>query len=386
MAIDYKKELENATRSMILVHDPDLLIKMILQMVVQKVGLDHASILLPDKGSDTYILAVSRGSLSSRMPIGLARMDKDDPLVYFFRKRKDKLVLNDGALIYEEAKKFLKKGDVKPDLRQILEQTLYQMDILETHACVPGYFRDELLGLLLLGKKKDGKRFVQDELNFFIALTSTVVMAIRNAQLFEELKLELNKKRQLFTRIIIALAAAIEAKDSYTHGHTMRVTNLSLDIAKRLAQKNKKLFNKEFLEDLYIASLLHDVGKIGISEFILNKEGPLTDEERLRIREHPLIGATILQPIKELRNSILGVKYHHERYDGLGYPEGLKGDQIPSIASIISVADTFDVITTDRPYRSRLTEEEAIAEVKRVSGTQLNPQVTGALFDICSNS
>jgi len=178
------------------------------------------------------------------------------------------------------------------------------------------------------------------------------------------------------------LAATIEAKDRYTHGHTTRVTNLSLNIAERLRQKNKKTINEKFLEHLHIASLLHDIGKIGVPEFILNKKGDLTVGERNRIKEHPMIGATILQPLRELDVPMLGVKHHHERFDGTGYPDGLKGEQIPLIASIISVADTFDAMTTDRPYRSRLSEGDAIKEIMRVSGRQLDPHIASTFVEL----
>lgn len=382
MSIDYKKELEAIAKSMILVHDPALLIKIIARMVVQKVKINHASILLHDITKDTYILNISHGSLRSKIPVGLARMDKDDPLIHFFREGKHKLLFNKEMILYEEAEKKLSKANIDNSLRQLLKQVLSQMEILETVTCIPSYFRDELFGILLLGAKFNGRQFAQEELDFFVALASNMAMALRNAQLFKELESELDKKRQLFIRITMALAAAIEAKDNYTHGHTTRVTNLSLEIAKKLSQKNKKIFNNKFIESLHIASLLHDIGKIGIPEYILNKKGELTIGERNKIKRHPVIGVLILKPIKELDESILGVKYHHERYDGLGYPDGLKGEQIPLIASIISVADSFDAMTTDRPYRPALYKDNAVREIKRLRGLQFNPLVVDIFIEL----
>ena len=381
MAIDYKKELESAAKGMILVHEPDTLIKMIVRMMVQKVKVSHAGILLHHQDRDTYILTVSRGATGLKIPAGFARMDTDNPLVRFFREKIDKQILNDGTVVYEEAKKLLSKN-IGAEAKQLLKGTLYQMEIFEAAVCISSYFREDLLGVLLLGEKKNGRKFAQDELDFFAALASDVAMAIRNALLFKELELELDRKHRLFIHTTVALAAAIDAKDHYTHGHTARVTNLSLEIARRLAQKNKEVSNEKFLEHLHIASLLHDIGKIGIPESILNKEGPLNEEERKKMQEHPVLGTTILQPIKELEDAILGVRYHHEKYDGTGYPEGLKGNQIPLIASIISVADTFDAMTTDRPYRRGLSKEEAVKELERVSGRQLDPEVTKALVEL----
>jgi len=386
MPINYKKELETAAKGMILIHEPNLLIKMILRMFIQKLKVNHASILLHDKDKDAYILTDSGGSLRSSIPIGLARMDKDDALIRFFREHRDKLLFKTGILNYLELKKLLDKPNIENKLRYLLEQVAYQMGLLETMACIPCYFGEELLGIILLGKKKNKRNFTQEDSRFFVALASNVTMAIRNAQLFKELELELDKKKQLFIRLTFALTAAIEAKDLYTHGHTTRVTNLSLEIAKRISQIRKKEFNRNFFEELHIASLLHDIGKIGIPESILNKNGPLTDEEIKIIREHPLIGVNILQPIKELGESVMGVKYHHERHDGKGYPEGLKGDDIPIIAAIIAVADSFDAMTSDRPYRRHMPEEEALAEIKRLSGLQFNPLVATAFINLCSEN
>jgi HD-GYP domain-containing protein (c-di-GMP phosphodiesterase class II) len=381
MRIDYKKELESAAKTMILVHEAGLLIKMIVRMIVQKAKVTHAGILLHDPQRHSYVLTVSRGAKGLRIPEGFARMDADNALIRFFSERVDKKLLNDGVFVYREAKRLLNKNIGRQN-KELLKKALYQMEIFEAVAAIPAYFRNELLGVLLLGRKKSGKEFKKEELDFFVALASDVAMAIRNAQLFKELELELEKEHRLFIHTTIALAAAIDAKDHYTHGHTSRVTTFSLEIAKKMMQKDKRVFNDKFLEHLHIAGLLHDIGKIGIPEAILNKNGPLDNEEQKRMKEHPLVGATILNPIKELENAILGVKYHHEKYDGSGYPEGLKGKDIPLLAAIIAVADTFDAMTTDRPYRRGLTKDEAVQEIKRVSGTQLNPQVAEAFAEL----
>lgn len=382
MAIDYKKELETVARRMILVHDPDLLIRMIVRTIVQKVKVAHASILLNHKEKNIYTVTVSRGSLKSKIPVELVHIDKENPLVIFFKENKDKLLFNDRVVVYGEVKKNLRKGNINIDLKRLLEQVLYQMDIFDTTLAIPINFREELLGVLLLGSKNSGLKFNRQELDFFIALASNLAMAIRNTQLFKELESELEKKHQLFIRTTIALAAAIEAKDNYTHGHTTRVANLSLEIAKKIGSPNKKSLDEKFLESLHFASLLHDIGKIGIPEYILNKRGELTLGEKNKIKEHPLIGVAILKPIKELQDTLLGVKYHHERYDGLGYPEGLKGEQIPLIASIIAVADSFDAMITERPYRPALDRLQAVSEIKRLRCRQFNPQVTDAFIEL----
>jgi HD-GYP domain-containing protein (c-di-GMP phosphodiesterase class II) len=383
MAIDYKKELESAARNMIFVHDPDLLIKMIVRMMVDKARIAHASFFLHNKEKQGYLLTVSRGSLHKKIPLDLVCIDKDDVLIRFFRDHKSSFIFGREALLLSEAKLALKGTKLKPEAKQQLAQVLYQMELLEAVVCIPSYFRDELLGILLLGKKNNGKKFIDEELDFFVALNSNVAMAIRNAQLFKQLEYELDRKHQLFIRTTIALAAAIEAKDHYTHGHTSRVTNLSMEIAQRMGMKAKKNFDVKFLENLHISSLLHDIGKIGVPEHILNKRDSLTVGERNRIKEHPMIGVNILKSIKELEGAVSGVRYHHERFDGRGYPEGLKGDQIPLIASIITVADSFDAMSTDRPYRAALSKTVVINEIRHLSGQQFSPTVTDSFLELC---
>jgi putative nucleotidyltransferase with HDIG domain len=308
-------------------------------------------------------------------------MDSDNPLIRFFKERKDKSFFKDGALVYEQVRRLLNKN-VGAKNKESLRKLLYQLEIFAADICIPSYFSSDLLGILLLGKKKSGKRFASDEIDFFVALASDVTMAIKNAQLFKELNLELYKKQRLFIHTTIALAAAIDAKDHYTHGHTTRVTNISMEIARRLIKNRKRIFNKELLEDLNIAALLHDIGKIGVPESILKKEGPLNDEEIKKMQKHTLIGAAILNPIKELKEPILGVKYHHEKYDGTGYPDGLKGDQIPLIASIISVADVFDAMVTDRPYRKALPKEKVKEIIKEESGRHFSPLIAATFIEL----
>lgn len=383
MPIDYKKELENTARNMIFVHDPDSLIKLIVRIIVSKAKITHASFFLYNKEKQGYLLTVSKGSLGKKIPLDLICIDKDDVLIRFFKERKSTLIFGREALVYSESEIALKNAKLKPEIKRQLAQVLYQMELLDAAVCIPGYFRDELLGFLLLGKKQVGKGFVGEELDFFAALNSNVAMAIKNAQLFKELEYELERKHQLFVRTTIAFAAAIEAKDHYTHSHTSRVTNISIEIAHRIGRKSKRNLDAKFFENLHIASLLHDIGKIGVPEYILNKRSGLTIGERNRIKEHPMIGVGILKPIKELEGSLLGVRYHHERFDGKGYPEGLKGEQIPLVAAIISVADSFDAMTTDRPYRLALNKADAINEIRHLGGQQFCPRVTDTFLELC---
>lgn len=194
---------------------------------------------------------------------------------------------------------------------------------------------------------------------------------------------ELNQKnqqlRQIFLRTIESLALSLEAKDRYTNGHSRRVAKFCEIIADKA-----KLSHAEN-EDLKLAGLLHDIGKIGISEKVLNKPGKLTEEEYNHIKEHPLVGAKILQPLEGIENIIDNIKYHHERFDGRGYPYKLKGKQIPLGARIIACADTFDAMTTNRPYRKALAHEVALEEIKKASGSQLDPDIGKIFFELGKN-
>ena len=252
-------------------------------------------------------------------------------------------------------------------------------------ACIPGFFRDTLIFALLLGGKTDGTDFTYEELGFLSVLSSDVVMAIQNARLFQDLDDQLLKNKKLFLQTVFALSQAIEAKDHYTQGHTERVTHYALILAEELKLLGgiSGMNAKKFFENLRISSLLHDIGKIGVPEAILNKNGQLEEWERKEINKHPLVGAGILNKIDEFYEPLVGVKYHHERYDGSGYPEGLKEDKIPLVARIIAVADTFDAMTTDRPYRKGMSRDEAMRVIEKEKNKQFDPAIVEAFLIAC---
>jgi len=381
MAVNYKKELERAARNMILVHKPQTLIRLILRTIIRKVRVQHAGILLYERSRDSYIVTITRGKVGAKIPAGLVRLDAASPIIRFFVDRSHASLVHSGGLLMSRINSLLKDKTLFVGLEEVEKLLLavkFQMKSFEAVVTVPCYHQDTLLGVLMLGEKKNHKAFKREEIDFFVALASDVAMALKNAFLFEDLQLEIERNRRLFFETTRALSAAIDAKDHYTRGHTARVTQYSIAIARKMMDQEEGPWDAQFLERLHIASLLHDIGKIGVPEQILNKKGPLTPEERLIINEHSLIGAMILEPIKDLDAVIGGVKYHHEHYDGGGYPEGLKGEDIPPIAAVIAVADSFDAMTTDRPYRAAMTRDQAAMELERCSGSQFNPKVVRA--------
>ena len=384
--IDYKKELESASKSMILVHDPHTLIKLIVRMIVRKVQVKHAGMILYDPAKDAYVLTISRGESGVKIPPGFARFNKENPIIKLFTLKEFKdLPPNRSALMSSDLQTMLWKESVISnghETKELLNKVSEQMRMFNAVACVPAYFQDALLAVLLLGEKQDNTIFDQEELDFFSALASDTAMAIKNAQLFEDLKKEAQRYRQLFLNTTIALTSAIEAKDEYTRGHTERVTQYALLIAHQMNSNGSAHFHQQFFENLQIAGLMHDVGKIGIPESILGKAGKLTEEETQKMRQHTLRGVEIVKHIVEYKDCIDGIKYHHERYDGKGYPSGLKGEDIPMPAAILAVADTFDAMTSDRPYRKGLSKEIAIGEIKKNAGVQFNPVVVRAIVEL----
>jgi len=182
------------------------------------------------------------------------------------------------------------------------------------------------------------------------------------------------KIRVSFLSAITALAYALEAKDKYTSGHSQRVAEVSVAIAKELGMP------QDSIDKIRLAGLVHDIGKIGVKESILNKAGKLTDEEYQHIKSHCEAGEHILIPIVEDEEILKTVRHHHERYDGRGYPDGLSGEQIPLGARILAVADAYDAMTSERPYREAMSDETACIEIERCKGIQFDPRVVDAFL------
>ncbi len=182
------------------------------------------------------------------------------------------------------------------------------------------------------------------------------------------------KIRTSFLSAITALAYALEAKDRYTGGHSQRVAGITVAIAVSLG------LPQENIDKIKLAGLIHDVGKIGVRESVLNKPGRLNDEEMKHIQKHPEIGERLLAPVAEDEEILRWVRHHHERYDGTGYPDRAGGDRIPLGARILAVADAFEAMISERPYRSAMTEKAALAEIERGAGAQFDPMIAEVLL------
>jgi len=231
--------------------------------------------------------------------------------------------------------------------------------------CVPLIVNGRTVGVIQVLNRKSGEGFVREDLGRLEALAAQVAIALDNAILYEE-------RRRTFLYLTETLAEVIEHRDVYTGGHVHRVVTYSLAAGRGLD------LDAGALDTLRLSATLHDVGKIGIEDRILNKKGKLTAREESRMHEHVTIGAQILGGAPFLRPAVPGVRHHHERYDGTGYPDGLRGEGIPLAARIIAVADTYDAMTTDRPYRKGLSSRKALQELVRCSGSQFCPRTVAA--------
>ncbi len=222
--------------------------------------------------------------------------------------------------------------------------------------------RETMLGVIQVCNKKGNSSYSYEDMDLLKILGSQIAFVIQNAELFNNLE-------KAYLDTLSALTNAIDAKDSYTRGHSDRVTELSVRLAKEAKVENTDL------EKIRLGGMLHDIGKIGIPENILNKPGRLDDHEFEVIKSHPVMGVSILGGVEFLQNVVPIIKHHHERYDGNGYPDKLKGADIPFLARIVSIADTYDAMTTNRPYRKALTIEESLKEIERCKGTQFDPEL-----------
>ena len=244
-------------------------------------------------------------------------------------------------------------------------------DVFKTRAilAVPLVAHGAVIGVLQLLNPVGRDRFSEDDLRRMRLFAAILAHPLQNARLYAA-------RRRQFLETVIAWAEAIERKDPYTGGHVRRVMSYSVLLGEEIG------LSREELEELWLSATLHDVGKIFVKDEILGKPSALDPAEREIMNRHPVDGAEILASISDLRRVLPGVRNHHERLDGRGYPDGLSGDEIPLLARIIAVADTYDAMTTSRPYRPGLPPERAAAEIEKGAGSQFCPVVAAAFARI----
>lgn len=233
----------------------------------------------------------------------------------------------------------------------------------------PIYIKDGNIGFMAFFRDKSRRFFTAYEKKLLSIVDNNIASTIEVLRLYDNL-------RELYLNTVKALAAAIDAKDPYTHGHSFRVAKYSMAIAKKMG------YDEERISDIEIAGYMHDIGKIGILDTVLNKAGKLTDEEYREIKRHPHLTYKILEPIKLPDSIVLPASQHHEKVDGSGYPLGLKGDEMHEFAKIIAVADVFDALTSDRIYRPAMPIEKALSIVVDGANKEFDPKVVAAFIEV----
>jgi putative nucleotidyltransferase with HDIG domain len=255
---------------------------------------------------------------------------------------------------------------------------------LQVKIFLPLFAKGELIGAITLGKKLGGAPYRQGEKTVLKVIAQQMAITLSNAQLFRELAKKAAENRRLFKNMqriyhdtIQAFAAAIDAKDVYTKDHSYRVASYAVAIAKELGWKKKDV------EGIYVAGLLHDIGKIIIDTKVINKGEKLSAVELSEIKKHPQISYDILSKVKfPWKNVDYFVRHHHERMDGKGYPDALRSTELSDGVKILALADAFDAMTTDRPYRDKMSLDEAFQEVRKCCGTQFDEKITQVFFNL----
>jgi HD-GYP domain-containing protein (c-di-GMP phosphodiesterase class II) len=274
----------------------------------------------------------------------------------------------------------LTRDDETQSFAAFLKRHQTQLDALRVDLIVPLVTRESLVGIILLGGKATGEPFSAEDREIVCAMARHIAVGIREHRLFEELAQRAEENRVLYEGMraiyrdtVRAFAAAIDCKDKYTQGHSERVGKYSEIIAREMG------WSDEEIEGIAVAGYLHDIGKLVVERDIINAPYRIDAKQSSELNRHPAAGYEILLPISHPYADIpLTARYHHERIDGRGYPEGLTGDQIPLVAKIVSLADSFDAMTTDRPYKKRRGMEEVVEDFRRNTGKQFAPEVVAS--------
>lgn len=343
-----KKVLELATlyemsRSLGSTFDLDALLESVLDAAMRIFNVDSGYVTLREKDSGRFVLKTSRGAVG-RTPERTVRSSMSEWVVREGRP----LIFNPTDEVPHEAD---------------------PMTGASAALCVPLTTSEGVIGTITIGSHNPAVRFSAEDVRLLSTIANHVSIAIGNIELFLSLQ-------DAYLATVRSLAEAVDAKDPFTRGHSDKVASLAVRIGERLGLSAEQRIALE------MAAYLHDIGKIGIREEILMKPGRLTEAEMGQMRHHPLIGANILKPVAFPWPIAPVVRHHHEHWDGRGYPAGLRGEEIPLLARILSVADSYEAMVSDRPYRPGRSGDEAIEELRRCSGTQFDPKVVEAFVGI----
>ncbi len=291
------------------------------------------------------------------------------------------------SLCYEDERQFLVNGLFPIEVEQAKVLPFFQIydhsfDRKKIELLVPLVIRDEIVGVILLGEKANGEPYTSYDKEIICAMAQHIGVGISQRNLMAELERRADENRRLYDDLkmtyadtVKAFATAIDCKDKYTEGHSVRVGKYSEIIAQELG------YDANEIEGVAVAGYLHDVGKLTVERNIINAPYRINAKESAELNKHPAVGYEILLPIHHPYTDVpLAAKYHHERLDGRGYPDGLMDREIPYVAKIVNLADSFDAMTTDRPYKRRRPANEIVEDLQRNSGKQFAPELVTAFF------
>lgn len=348
--VDYQDALAKFTRSLGSVLD----LRELVDLLVSISGILKAknlAVMLRDERLGRFKIVASTGLDSSLQKIRL-----DD--------------FNDIVRVLNSTNKIVTAEDIK----RLKSENIYknlpgEVSPLRPAVILPIFVKGELDGILFLGEKRSEEQYDRNDFSLLATLADEAGIAMENAKLYGSVK-------RTYFETVQALSLAIEANDEYTRGHSDRVTKIAVKIAKRIR------LARERIDTLQFAGILHDIGKIGVIKEVLHKPSKLSDLEFALIRNHAVMGEEIIKPVAFLDKIRPVIRHHHERFDGSGYPDGLRGKDIPFLSRIIAVADAYDSMTSHRPYRSAMSHEAAVAEIEKCAGTQFDPEIARAFLEI----
>lgn len=331
----------------------DLVCDLVLKESIAALKSDHASLFLIDDNSGHLILNKAKGFTNDEID-NIKLLGGWEVINYQLVKKKKSLIVNDVDQDSIFRKKHLPFSREKIPIKSFLAVPLKKDGLI--------------VGILIVSNRiRPGHLFTKRDEELLLALSNHIAIALLNAKLYQRLK-------DLFISTVSSLTRAIDAKDRYTSGHSERVMKYAVSIGKELK------LDEETLENLRLSSLLHDVGKIGVRESILAKPARLLGSEKDEMSRHPLIGVDIVERIDNSHKIVKGILEHHERFDGKGYPNRLGGRGISLEGRIIAIADTFDALTTNRPYQEKYSSKDAFFEIKRGASAQFDPQIIKAFI------
>jgi putative nucleotidyltransferase with HDIG domain len=348
--------LNNTSKALHSFLELDDLLKSFVEIVANELEADRVSLMLLDKETNELLIEAAVG-LDEQL-VRSVRINVGDGIAGTVVKKGQSILVKD---IESDPRIEKSNNDEKYNTGSFISAPIL--------LSVPITYQQKTFGVINVNDKRTGGVFTDDDLNFVSNLASQAAVAIMNVQIMEDL-------RNTHFEAITALAEALEAKDSVTRNHSDRMLRFAIQIAGRLG------LNEDRKEGLRYLAVLHDIGKIGIPEHILLKPGKLTDEEYSVMKQHPVIGAQLVQKVSFLSEIAPLIHAHHEQYDGNGYPQGLSGSDIPIESRIVSVLDAFDAMTSDRPYRQSIGLDRAIQELKDFAGSQFDPCVVEEFITI----